>query len=253
MRLQTALAALLVFSTASPALAQTRGRGWIDVNFGAAASRAGSDRFVFEGMAFDEPLSLNATYPDPPTGGSFDFGGGFMVTRFIGIGLSLSGTAHRSDSTVAVIVPHPFFFNASANAAGTTERLTRAEGAVHIQAVVVPYNERRVRVRLFGGPSRFRYRADMVQDIAFLQIVNPSSRANTVTITTSNVVEAEGSGWGFHVGGNVDYFFSRFAGAGGFVRFSAGDVTVRPEPLSEVDQSMRVGGLQMGGGLRFRF
>ena len=243
----------ILLSVTSSAIGQTRQKGWFDVNLGAARSRAGSVSFAFSDTVFDERLSLNSTYPDPSTGAAFDFGGGLMLSRTVGLGLSISGTGHRDPGTVGVLVPHPFFFNASASATGITQKLTRAEGAVHVQVVAVPHSKNALQVRLFGGPSYFRYRADMVQDIAFAQAASASSRSNVVTITGSNIVEAEGTGWGFHVGGDVNYFFTRVVGVGGFARFSAGDVTIDPEPLSEVEQKVRVGGLQTGGGLRLRF
>jgi hypothetical protein len=253
MRLHSAFAVFLLLSTASSVFSQTRQRGWADVNFGAALSRAGSETFTFSDTVFEETMSLSATYPDPPTGAAFDFGGGVMVSRVLGVGVSFAGAGHRTDSAVTVTIPHPFFFNASGTATGTTERLTRAEGAAHLQAVVVPYAGNHVQVRFFGGPSYFRYRADMVQDVSFLQTASMSNRTNIVAVTGANVVEAEGTGWGFHIGGDVNYFFSRILGVGGFARFSAGNVSLDEEPLSEVNQKVSVGGLQLGGGLRVRF
>ena len=116
----------------------------------------------------------------------------------------------------------------------------------------MPLHGKKVRVRVFAGPTYFRYSADMVSDINITQSASPYYPANDVEITGYDSVTTEGTGWGFHVGGDVSYFFSRVVGVGGFGRYSYGKVTVS-EPMSEIDQEIVVGGFQLGGGLRLRF
>jgi hypothetical protein len=75
---------------------------------------------------------------------------------------------------------------------------------------------------------------------------------NIISIVGSDARVVEGTGWGFHAGADVGYFFSRYAGVGGTVRFSRGSVEMA-EPLSEKPAKMTTGGMQFGGGLRLRF
>jgi hypothetical protein len=228
-------------------------RGWVDVNFGVAVSAANAQSFVFTDRVFLESRAFAAAYDKPPTGAEFDFGGGWMFTPKLGIGVSLTGTAHEDVAGLAVTVPHPFFFNSATTAADTTrEKLQRGEGCANIQVMIVPLHSRRTRVRLFAGPTYFRYEADMVSDITYSQVATAFSRTNLVMITNYDAVKTEGTGWGFHVGGDVSYFFSRVAGIGAFARYSAGKVSIA-EPLSETSPDITVGGFQTGGGLRLRF
>jgi hypothetical protein len=118
----------------------------------------------------------------------------------------------------------------------------RTEGAANLQVMLVPVNSSNVRVRVFGGPSFFRYKADMVYDFDFSRVV----------ITNYQVVSTEGTGWGGHIGADATYFFSHFVGLGGFARYSRATASIF-EPLSETTQDMTLGGLETGGGLRFRF
>jgi hypothetical protein len=226
-------------------------RGWIDVNFGVAASGADEETFTFSFPLFLETAAFAAVYPKPSTGASFDVGGGYLFTPVIGVGISFTGTAHKDKVGLGASIPHPFFFGESATAGNeTAEELTRGEGGVNIQAMFVPLQTPKVTLRVFGGPTYFRYTADMVRDVEYSQTT--SGRNNTIVITGYEFVEVKGSGWGAHIGFDFGYFFSNVVGVGGFVRYSGGSVTV-DEPMSEQEQSIKVGGFQTGGGLRLRF
>ena len=244
--------ALAVLLPTLPASAQDQAV-WIDVNFGLASSGAGSATFTFATRLFQEQAAFAVVYPEPSRGAEFDFGGGYMFTPRVGLGLNFTGTAHEDPVGLGVTIPHPFVFNASTTASGTTEQnLTRTEGSANFQMMFVALHTENARVRLFGGPTFFRHKADMVRDIAYRQTAFPGSRTNIVTITSFEDIEVEGSGWGVHVGGDVSYFFTRAFGLGGFARFSRGTVSV-DEPMSEETQDLSVGGVQLGGGVRFRF
>jgi hypothetical protein len=242
---------------AAPVMAQTQAvteKVWVDVNLGIAASAGEEQVYTFAGTLFREPVAMATAYAKPSRGADFDFGGGYMFTPKIGVGVSFQGTAHKDPVGLGVTVPHPYFFNASTTAANVTDSaLTRTEGTVNIQAMVSALNTDRLRVRVFGGPSFFRLKADMVQDIEFDQAATIFSRANFVSITGYDKVEAEGTGIGFHAGADMSVFFTRVVGVGAFGRYSRGTVSLDPEPMSEVAQDVRVGGFQTGGGLRLRF
>jgi hypothetical protein len=80
-------------------------------------------------------VCTRTAYPKPSTGAEFDFGGGYMFTPRIGLGISFTGQAHKDTAGLAITVPHPFFFNSSDTAAAETqEELERAEGGAHISA-----------------------------------------------------------------------------------------------------------------------
>jgi hypothetical protein len=228
-------------------------RGWVDVNFGVSGSATKSFTAELVSPLFEETRTARTTYNNP-RGAEFDFGGGFMFTPNIGLGISFSGTAREDSATLFVDVPHPFQFNAFASdTAPTDSKLQRVEGGAHIQVVGVAPIGDRVRLRVFGGPTYFRVQQDMVRSIAYDQAFLIFVPVNAVDITTYDSVDkVEGTGWGFHVGGDLTVFFSRFVGVGSFVRFSRGTVSLE-DPLSGKAIDVTAGGIQAGGGLRFKF
>ena len=58
--------------------------------------------------------------------------------------------------------------------------------------------------------------------------------------------------WGFHVGGDIAWMFTRAVGLGAMARCSRAESDVRSS-TKQGALALRFGGLQFGGGLRFRF
>lgn len=235
--------------------ASSRGfeRGWLDVNFGAAIAASKTFSTTLATPLFQETRTATVTYHNP-VGAEFDFGGGVMLTPQVGVGISFTGTAHQDEAQLAITVPHPTRFDASASDSKPTDsKLQRVEGGANIQLMLVSPISPRGRVRLFLGPTYFRVQQDMVRSIAYDQTFLVLLPVNAVDITTyESVNKVEGTGWGFHVGGDVSYFFTRVVGIGGFARFSRATVTL-DDPLSGVPVDVKAGGFQTGGGLRLKF
>jgi hypothetical protein len=229
-------------------------RGWIDLNVGGAW--AGQDNFVSSATnsLFLERATFGSDYK-LPRGADFDFGGGVMITPFIGVGVAFSGTAHKDAALLSAQIPHPLYFNAFANdTAPTNQQLERTEGGVNLQAMAVVAQTERMRVRVFGGPTYFRVTQDVVDDIVYDQSFGILTTANSVHITSYDSHQAETNGWGFHAGGDVAVFFNRIVGLGAFARFSRGTVDIE-NGLAGGSNTIKIktGGLQTGGGLRLKF
>ena len=235
--------------------AAPRMRGWLDVNFGVAVAAEKSVTTELELPDGDGEFETYRVGYGFPTGAAFDFGGGVMVSRALGFGVQFTGTAHEDEADLFIRIPHPRFFNAHATDDSVTEgRLMRVEGGVNLSVVAVPVNEDRVAVRLYGGPTWFRLQADVVSDIRYFQEFALFNTFNSVEIREYDTEEIEETGWGFHVGGDIAYYFNRRVGIGGFGRFTRGTITLRPEEFFVAeDFDVRVGGFQAGGGLRIRF
>jgi hypothetical protein len=112
----------------------------------------------------------------------------------------------------------------------------------------LPQSEK-LRARIFGGPTFFSVDQDVVTGVQVTQdggLTTP----NTIDITDVAHNRYSGSTFGFHIGGDVAYFFAAHVGAGGFVTYSRGTVE-----LGESDTALDVtaGGTSYGAGLNFRF
>jgi len=223
------------------------------VNLGTAQSGAPDRDFDFDFTLYGETATLRAGYPTPSRGNAFDVGGGYMFNRRFGIGGSFTNVMHADPVDLTVILPHPFFFNAFGTGMGVTnEALARTERSISGHLMIVAVDTGRVVVRVYGGVTRFMYSADMVQDITATQTAGGTPQQNTVTITGFNSEMASGGGFGFNAGGDFSYMFNDTVGVGAGVRFTRGNVKVDFEPMSEVEQTIRVGGTDLLVGLRLR-
>ncbi len=199
---------------------------------------------------FQERARFTADY-EFPTGANFDFGGGFLLTRAFGLGISFSGTAHKAPALVSATIPHPRFFDSAATGTGESGEIEKVEGAVHLQGVFVVPTSDNMRFRLFAGPSYFRVKQDTIDDIRYLQTAQLFTRGNSVTITGAPFSTSEATAWGYHVGADFSVFFSRVVGIGGFARYSGAEV--EQVDLGDTIVKNKAGGFQAGGGLRLRF
>ncbi|MGE0449757.1 MAG: outer membrane beta-barrel protein [Vicinamibacterales bacterium] len=241
---------MLLLLSVRPGAAQTNAKGWVDVNLGVAIASDGEFSSTRLATIAEETASATATY-NLPRGASFDVGGGYMFSNLIGVGVSLSGTAHEDPAGLSVNVPHPLYFNAFGSDTATTDAaLRRTEGAFHIQAMLVALDTGRARVRFFGGPSYFTVEQDTITNIRYQQTFQILNRGNSVSITEYDTQRSEGTGWGVHAGADASFFFNRIVGLGMLVRYSRATVSIDDYGGP---QDVRAGGVQVGGGLRLRF
>ena len=237
-------------ASAREARAQAWEKGWLDVNFGVAIA-AESEFTSARSFVIAQEIGAVAVAYGLPRGGSFDVGGGYLFTPRVGVGISVAGTAHQDVAGLGISVPHPLYFNASDDDVDVTaEALTRAEGAWHLHPVLVAVQTPRLRVRLFGGPSYFRAEQEVVTQIRYDQVFQLFNRGNVVNITRYDSEKEVGTGWGFHAGGDLSVFFNRVVGVGTVLRISRGQVTIADYGG---DEDRKVGGTQIGFGLRLRF
>jgi hypothetical protein len=230
-------------------------RGWFDINIGAANAAQTSLTTEYRVPDIAGELETYRIGYKSPTGGAFDFGGGFMFTETVGVGILFAGTAHKSPADLDINLPHPTMFNRFAADSGFTEGdLERVEGAAHIQLMFKPrLSNDNVRLRLFAGPSYFQFKADGVSAISWRRSWNLLG-FHEVEIDGYETEEVEATAWGFHAGGDLTYFFTRVFGIGGFARLSRGEVEIDDiEMLADDGLKVKVGGFQGGLGLRFRF
>ena len=121
------------------------------------------------------------------------------------------------------------------------------ETAVHLQArAVVPVGTR-LQMMLFGGPSFFQVKQDVVTEIVYAD----TYPYDTASFGGAQTTAAKESNIGFNVGGDVAFFFTRQLGVGFSTQFSGVNVDV--PRVDGGTTPVKAGGLQAGGGLRLRF
>jgi len=193
-----------------------------------------------------ESGSLTATYSTvrPPV---LDVGVWARVRRNVAAGAAVTWWSRSGDATLTAAIPHPFLFNAPRTVTGTVADVERQEFALHTDVSWVAPVGRKAQVAIFGGPSFFQVKQRLVTD------VNASSVYPFDTATFVSGITADVSRWrvGFNVGVDVTWMASKYTGVGAIVRYSRASV---PLPVSGGEEvTIDAGGLQVGGGVRFRF
>jgi hypothetical protein len=229
----------------------------------AAFAQAEEPRFLISASAGfqpgDQAVADDGTFPlydetgrlsvasDVAIGAFWDLSVAVRVTRGFTVGVG----AHRGSGTdpieVSGLAPHPVFFNRPRPFAATVDEAERIEKAFHLSAgYLVPLGTK-FDVHVFAGPSKFRFEQDVVDSVTV------SDTGGTFS-ATPNVVTRKKSTWGGHFGADVSYpIYQSLATSvrlGAFLRYAKASSEM-PVVSNTIDTD--VGGVQYGGGIRFRF
>ena len=93
---------------------------------------------------------------------------------------------------------------------GSLGGLKSQEQDIHISAAYLVTKPGRVDVLLFGGPTRFAVTQDLVRDVSYTS----DYPYDTATLTRATTGAVKVSPWGYNVGADVTYKFSRVVGVG---------------------------------------
>lgn len=231
--------------------AQTR--GWINVDGAYYQAHQDEQTFSLTTTIAREIAAAAAVYPKLGSNPALDLSGGVGLVAGLGVAVHFDAQNYTSTVGLGVSIPSPYFFNTPGVAgAPTASTLERKERALDISALYLLPTPSAWAIRIFGGPTYFSLKNQMVNGITYNQIASPLLPINIVTIRSYTSQEVSGSSLGFHVGGDVGFFFTRHVGIGGGARLNRGQVTVT-DPLSTKEADLSVGHAVVGGGLRLRF
>jgi hypothetical protein len=155
--------------------------------------------------------------------------------------------SQHTNGDVSATVPHPFFFNAFRRVSGVGTDLAREEIAVHLEVSGLMPIGQAVQLAVFAGPSYFHLKQGLVTDVA----VNETYPYDAATFANATTTEVFRSKLGYNAGLDVSGRIARHLGVGFTARYNRASVRL-PATATE-DVTVRVGGLQVGGGVRFGF
>lgn len=221
------------------------GRLFVDVNGGLHASTltfsdSRTDPF------FQETASWTADYA-VESGPAFTVNGGVRLWGPLVARVGYSRFAGSNVAAIAGAVPHPFFFDRDRQIAGESRALKQEEQAIHLGALWLVPLRNRLELGVFGGPSLFRVRRDLIEDVRY----SDSYPYDSAEFDGSLVETVEDNRLGFHVGADVSYFFTRTLGVGTVLRFSRARLDLA-SPATGRAVSIDAGGFQAGAGIRLR-
>ena len=172
---------------------------------------------------------------------------GARLWKNLGFGLGYNLSSGTGEGAVTVAAPHPLFVDRPRSVSTDLTDLKHQEDLFHFQALLIlPLNDR-IQLQFFGGPTAMTVKQASVIGATTVEVGPPYS---AVTLESVAVRQLTKTALGFNVGLDLAYMFRERYGAGLFVQYTGGSI--------DFDESggppgVKVGGIQFGGGLRFRF
>jgi hypothetical protein len=219
------------------------------LNVGGAFRVGGDDltrSFTAFTEAFAEPGSIATNYGNR-SGLAFDVRVVQPIVRSFGVGVGVDYYFRNQHAVVDARVPHPFFFNQLRAGKFDTQALSAHEAALDVSGAWMPPAIGPLTTLVFGGPTIFHVSQTVVTDVT----LDERYPYDTLTITGVKTGERTSTLFGYHVGGDVSYFFNPTIGLGGGVRYSHADITFDND--DDVTTDGNAGGVSVVVGLRFRF
>lgn len=249
MRFVTALAMTGLLVSAGTAAAQTDDtRFYINVN---GAFEPGTQTYADNGTfpLYGENGTLS-TSSEVSSGAVLDFGAGARVTGNFTFGLSFHRTSSSDPATVTGAAPHPIFFDRPRNFSTTLEDLERTEQALHISVGYLVKVGEKLDLHITAGPSQFRFSQQVPATVTITETGSTFTTVNAAVATAARKRNV----WGGHVGADLSYpVFESGAAAfrlGAYVRYAGASSEF--EVVSNT-VTTKLGGVQVGGGVRVRF
>jgi len=222
--------------------------GYFSINYGYQQG----DRAFQESLTatvYDEPATYSIEHASSG-GGHFDIGGGLRVWRNLAVGLAVTSFSTSAGALITGTVPHPLFFSRPRTGSAARTDLEHKELGVHFQAAWVILLSEKISMTVAAGPSLFKVNQDLISNVSQGLSEEVGTPFIEVALGTATTTSASESGVGVNAGVDVTYLVTERLGGGLFVRWAGGSVDL---PASGGAQSIDVGGVQAGIGLRVRF
>jgi hypothetical protein len=216
-------------------------KAFVSVNFGAQApSRSLTTTTTPE--IYGELASFTSAQ-DVGGGGFFDIAGGYKVWQNLAVGIGVTRVGSTADLTVDARIPDPLFFDAPRSVTTSVADAQHSQTAINLTGTwVMPITDK-IDVGYQFGPTIFLVSQDLPIVPSQSAIVEPGP-----TLTGLALESEDKTTIGIHFGVDVTYMVTPRFGVGGIARYSWGSAD-----LVASDESITVGGFQIGGGLRLRF
>jgi hypothetical protein len=175
-------------------------------------------------------------------GPGLDVGFDLGMGRHLGVGVAYTYQSRGVSARYDGRLPHPLYLARPRQVSGTLDELGYAESAVHL-ALHARQQSGRLRYGLFAGPTWAHAEPEVVERIQYRH----AYPYDAVEVTGVPRARASGRGFGFNVGGTLEYRAGRRLAAALLVRYY-GFTPELPEAAGTVE--LDGGGLLAGAALR---
>jgi hypothetical protein len=195
---------------------------------------------------FAETKSWTASY-SLSNAPMFAIGGGVRAWHNLMAAVTFTSFKDDEPSNITGSVPNPFFFNKPRSFSGTSDSLTHQEQTVHVSGIWRVRVNPKMEVGVGGGPSFISLQQDFVKDVEFTE----QYPYDTATFSRAVTEHVKKSFVGFHVGGDLAWFFTHNIGVSGTVRYSHANADITTPANNAI--SMKLGGVETTVGVRLSF
>jgi hypothetical protein len=215
------------------------------------AFEPGDEEFTDDGQftLYDETGRITVSGRSS-TGALLDMGAAVRVSGRFTLGLTGQRGASADEATVTGQAPHPIFFNRPRSFSVTVPETKRIEQALHFSAGALIQLTEKLDVHVYGGPSQFRFSQQVVGEV----VITEAGGTFTAVNATPTIVARKRNVWGGHIGADFSYPVAQIGNGtfrlGAFLRYAQASSEFQ---VVSNTVSTKVGGVQMGGGVRVRF
>ena len=195
---------------------------------------------------YDEAANFNSHYAIPRTS-ALDATLGLRVSQRFVLAAAFWHSSASPSANIAAQIPSWLAYGIL-RPSSTTRVVGRTENDGHLQMTWLMPLSGHVDLSLFGGPSLFYVRQELVSAPLTLQESYPF---DTVGIAANTTVTKSRAAIGLNAGADVTVMVWRYFGVGFGGRYTRAWMSMSSAATGPID--MRVGGVQVSGGLRVRF
>jgi hypothetical protein len=241
---------LALTAMASPAFAQAlpwEGRAYVNVNFGMQLGSKTDIATSTSVTTYDETGKITGAQAIDAKAPFFEVGAGVRLVGNFGFGIAYTRMSKTGSADVSASIPSPLIYDSFRTATASVADLAHVEQAFHFQAVwMLPITDK-FGVTFSAGPTVFKLKQGSVLETKWAEVGSPYT---SVTVTPT-YGDTTASRIGFNVGADVWYRFVNHLGVGVTARYAGRKFDLKPTGGSAMD--VKVGGFQLGAGLRVRF
>jgi hypothetical protein len=213
-------------------------KGFVNISFGAQApSHDLTTTTTFD--LYGETATQTATQ-SVGGGAFFDIAGGYKVWKNLAAGIGITVVGSSADLAVNAQLPDPEVFDRFRAVSTTIPDAKHRQTAINLTGTwIMPFTEK-VDFGFQFGPTIFLVRQDVP---GTLQIAEPGP-----TVTSATLVKEDKTSVGVHFGVDGTYKITPRYGVGVLLRYTVGSADI-----AGADDSLTLGGFQIGVGGRIRF
>jgi hypothetical protein len=235
------LALCAVPQIASAQTMQWTDKGYVTFNVGA---QAGSDDLNTSSTftLYEETGTVTSTQR-VKSGAFFEIGGAYRIwgRNLLG-GVSFTHTSSDANVGITASIPDPAVFDRPRNVTASQSGAQHSENVIHLDAIWMIPVANKLDVGVFGGPSIFMVKQDTITSLSASNVTEPGPTVN------APLSEVKKTTAGINLGVDVQYVVRTNVAVGGVVRYTWGAADI-----DGADDSLGVGGFQVGVGVRYRF